>query len=154
MVVPLTNVHQRQTSHGALNVVTPDFHLQERVAGNGQTTVAYLAWGQPLYPDKQLLGLWDGASYHRGAERQECLTHAHAGLPETEWQVTCLLFAPHAPEQNPTEDVWLKGKQYLRKHFAVNNTFAQVKRCFSEFLNSLSVESAKLRWYWPEKQMI
>ena len=54
----------------------------------------------------------------------------------------------------PIEDVWLKGKHYLRKHFAVNKTFAAVKRCFSTFLSSLSFESAKCRWYWPEAQMI
>ena len=154
IVVPLTNVRQRQTYYGALNLLTHEFHLQEGVAGNGKTTGAYIEWCQTLYPDKKLLFLWDGASYHRGADLQEFLTRENAGLPEAEWKVTCLLFAPNAPEQNPTEDVWLKGKQYLRKHFAINKTFAQVKRCFSEFLNSLSFTSTKLGWYWPEEQMI
>ena len=137
-----------------IEFVDADFHLQERVAGNGKTTVAYIEWCQTLYPDKKLLFLWDGASYHRGADLKEFLTRENAGFPEADWKVTCMLFAPNAPEQNPTEDVWLKAKQYLRKHFAVNKTFAQVKRCFSEFLNSLSFTSAKLRWYWPEEQMI
>jgi transposase len=154
LVVPLTNVRQRQTYYGALNLLTQKFHLQEGVAGNGKTTVAYIEWCQTLYPDKKLFLLWDGASSHRGADLQAFLTRANAGLPESEWKVTCLVFAPNAPEQNPTEDVWLKGKPYLRKQFAVNKTFAQVKRCFSEFLNSFSFTSAKLRWYWPEKQMI
>ena len=154
MVVPLTNTRQRQTYHEALTLLTQDFHLQESVAGHGKTTVAYIEWCQTLYPDKKLLFLWDGASYHRGADLQGFLTRAKAGLPEADWKVTCLVFAPTAPEQNPTEDVWLKGKQYLRKHFAVNKTFAQVKRCFSEFLTSRRFTSAKLRWYWPEEQMI
>ena len=154
LVVPLTNTRQRQTYYGALNWLTREFHLRERGAGNGKTTVAYMEWCQTLYPDKKLLFLWAGASYHRGADRQEFLTRANAGLSEADWKVTCLLFAPHVPEQTPTEDVWLKGKQYLRKHFAINKTFAQVKRCFSEFLTSLRCTSAKLRWYWPEEQMI
>ena len=68
--------------------------------------------------------------------------------------MTCLLFAPNAPEQNPTEELWLKGKTHLRKHFAVNKTFAQVKHCFFTFLSSLSFASTKLPWYWPEQQMI
>lgn len=154
ILVPLTNARQRQTYYGALNLLTHEFHLQESVAGNGKTTVAYIEWCQTLYPDKKLVFLWDGASYHRGADLQGFLTRENAGLPVADWKVTCMLFAPNAPEQNPTEDVWLKGKQYLRKHFAVNKTFIQVKRCFSEFLNSLSFTSAKLRWYWPEEQMI
>ena len=129
----LTNKRQRQTYYGALNLLTQEFHLQERVAGNGKNTVAYIEWCQTLYPDKKLFFLWDGASYHRGADLQEFLARENAGLPEADWKVTCMLFAPNAPEQNPTEDVWLKGKQYLRKHFAVNKTFAQVKRCFSNF---------------------
>jgi hypothetical protein len=65
-----------------------------------------------------------------------------------------MLFASNAPKQNSTEDVWLKGKQYLRKRFAINKTFVQVKRCFSEFLTSLSFAPAKLRWYWFEEQLI
>ena len=63
----------------------------------------------------------------------------NADLPEADWKITCLRFAPNAPEQNPTEDVWLKGKTHLRKQFALNKTFAQVKRCFSSFLNSLQL---------------
>jgi hypothetical protein len=154
LVGPLTNARQRQTYYGALNLLTHEFHLQEGVAGNGETTVAYLQWCQRLYPDKKVLFLWDGASYHRGADLQEFLRRENAGWPEADWKVTCMLFAPNPPEQNPTEDVGLKGKQYLRKRFAINKTFAQVKRCFSEFLNSLSFAPAKLRWYWFEEQLI
>jgi hypothetical protein len=42
LVVPLTNARQRQTYYGALNLLTHEFHLQEGVAGNGETTVAYI----------------------------------------------------------------------------------------------------------------
>jgi hypothetical protein len=49
---------------------------------------------------------------------------------------------------------WLKGKTYLRKQFAVNKTLAAVKHCFSAFLRTLSFESIKCRWYWPDPQMI
>jgi len=128
--------------------------LQEATAGDGANTVADIKWCQSRYPDKKLLFLWDGASYHRGEEIQKFLEHTNAGLPEKDWPVTCMLFAPNAPEQNPTEEVWLKGKTHLRKHFAVNKTFAQVNRCFSTFLNALSFTSAKLGWYWPTEQMI
>ena len=54
--------------------------MKEFSAGNGENTVAYIQWCQSLYPDKPLLYLWDGASYHRGAEMQEFLTRENAGV--------------------------------------------------------------------------
>src|SRR5215510_13752619 len=82
-----------------------------------------------------------GAYDQRGEEMQKFLAQENAGLAEADWKITCLRFAPNAPEQNPVEDVWLKGKTYLRKRFALNKTFAQVKRCFSSFLKSLRFTS-------------
>ena len=154
LVVPMTNERERQTYYGALNLLTQECHWSEAPTGNGVNTGAYLQWGQTLYPDKQFFFLWDGASYHRGEELQKFLVQENADLPEADWKVTCLRFAPHAPEQNPTAEVGLKGKTPLRKQFARNKTFAQVKRCFSTFLNALQFTSTKLSWYWPTEQMI
>lgn len=153
ITVPMTNARTRQTYYGALNLLTHEFHLQEGTAGDGANTVEYIEWCQRLYPNKKLLLLWDGASYHRGAAMQEFLAHENVGVPAEDWKVTCLLFAPNAPEQNPTEDVWLKGKTHLRKNFAMNKTFAQVKRCFLEFFSGKTFASVKFSWYWPCPQM-
>ncbi len=153
IAVPMTNERQRQTYYGAVNLFTRAVHLQEGAAGDGENTVAYIQWCQRRYPGKKLLFLWDGASYHRSTEVQEFLARTHAGLGEEQGKVTCLLFAPNAPEQNPTEDLWLKGKTHLRKNFAVNKTFAHVKHYFAAFLRSLGFDSVKLSWYWPVPQM-
>lgn len=153
IVVPITNERQRQTYYGAINLVTREVHLQEGRTGDGETTVAYIQWCQSLYPGKRLLFLWDGASYHRSTDLQVFLARENAGLTEEQWRVTCLRFAPNAPEQNPTEELWLKGKRHLRKQFALNKPFAQVKHCFTAFLRSLKFDSGKLRWYWPSPQL-
>lgn len=154
IAIPMTNQRQRQTYYGALNGQTGQVHLREAPAGDGAHTVAYIQWCQSLYPDKKLLFLWDGASYHRSAPMQAFLAQENDGLAEADWNVTCLLFAPNAPEQNPTEELWLKGKNHLRTQFAVNKTFATVKQCFVTFLHQLHLDSAKLRWYWPPTQLI
>lgn len=154
IVVPMTNERQRQTYYGALNLLTQEFHRYEAPTGNGVNTVAYIRWCPTLYPDKKLLFLWDGASYHRGEEMQTFLAQENAGVPEAEWKVTCVRFAPNAPDQNPVENVWLKGKTHLRKQFALNKTFAQVKACFSSVLNALRFTSMKFSWYWPTAEMI
>jgi DDE superfamily endonuclease len=80
--VPLTNQKQRQTYYGALNFLTREFHLKAFPAGNSQHTQSYLQWLQELYPGKQLLLLWDGASYHRDGALQEFLAHVNQGLDE------------------------------------------------------------------------
>ena len=115
---------------------------------------AFLKYLSSQCPESRIALIWDGASYHRGEEMRKFLAQENADLAETDWKVTGMRFAPNAPEQNPTEDVWLTGKTHLRTQFALNKTFAQVKRCFSTFLQALQFTSTKLRWYWPTAQMI
>ena len=96
--------------------------------------MAYLRWLMEVYRGKKLLLLWDGATYHRDLQCQEFLAQVNQGLEEKDWLVTCLRFAPNAPEQNPVEDIWLAGKNYVRKKFSKNKTFAAVKKSFCGFL--------------------
>ncbi len=152
--VEMSNQKQRQTYYGAINLVTRQAHIKAFCAGNAQNTVAYLEWLQELYPGKKLLLLWDGASYHRDGTIQEFLAHANEGLKEEDWRLTLCRFAPNAPEQNPVVDFWLAGKNHLRRCFAQNKTFAQVKKAFSSFLQDFSLQSVKFDWYAPNLQLI
>ncbi len=152
--IPITNQKLRQTYYGAVNFLTQQFHLKPFLSGNGENTVAYVKWLRKLYPDAKLWLLWDGATYHRYVEMRDYLLEINADLPEEEWPVTCILFAFNAPEQNPVEDIWLKGKNWLRKNFAFNKTFADVKKCFSECLQDAIFPSAKYDWYKPHPQTI
>lgn len=152
--IPITNQKSRQTYYGAVNFLTQQFHLKCFSAGNGENTVAYVKWLRQLYPATRLWLLWDGASYHRYAEMRDYLVEINADLPEEEWPVTCILFASNAPEQNPVEDIWLKGKNWLRKHFAFNKTFVDVKKCFFDHLQDGVFPSAKHDWYKPSPHLI
>ena len=89
----------------------------------------------------------DKASYHGGQEVRAYLNKVNQGLEEKDWKVTCLLFATNAPDQNPVEDVWLQGKNFLRRHFYENKTFNQVKWSFLNFLNRKVFNFGKCRWY-------
>lgn len=151
--VPMTNQRDHQTYYGAVNLLTHQFHLKAFPAGQGVWTVAYLRWLRDYYPGKRIIILWDGASYHRSAEVKTLLAEVNAGLAEPDWQLTCWLFAPNAPDQNPVEDIWLQGKNYLRRHFALNKTFAAVKTCFSQFLDQFRFDSVKFAWYFPDLQI-
>lgn len=152
--VMMTNQRERQTYYGAVNLLTRAFPLRAFPAGKGQHTVSYLEWLPRLYPRKKFLLLWDGASYHRDEQVKAYLTKTNAGLAEKERWISCLLFAPNAPEQNPVEDIWLQGKNHLRKNFAINKTFGAVKGCFETYLSSLRFNSVKFDWYMPYSRIV
>src|SRR5262245_65754874 len=100
----MTNERERQTYYGAINLLTNTVHLQERPVGDGASTVAYLRWCQILYPNKKLLLLWDGASYHRGQEMQTFLVQEKAGVAYADGKMTCTLRAPKASKQNAVDE--------------------------------------------------
>lgn len=154
LTVPITNERERQTYYGTVNLLTHEIVVQAFPGGKGAYTVAFLRGLRDHYGGKPIILLWDGATYHRDAQVKALLTEVNADSPEHAWQLTCLRFAPNAPEQNPIEDVWLQAKNFLRKHFVQHHTFAQVKAGFLHFLHHFSFDSVKFTWYTPDLQII
>lgn len=115
--IPMTNFRKRQTYYGAIEPLSGEVIVVPTETANGYWTTIFVEYLRQDYPEKRLILLWDGASYHRGVEMQEYLEAVNLKRQRDEWLVTCVLFAPNAPDQNPIEDVWLKAKQYLRKHW-------------------------------------
>lgn len=145
--VSVLNERERQTYYGAVNCFTGDFHVLPFSAGNGENTVEYVKYLQSVLKNKKIMLIWDGASYHRYSAMQEYLKIINKDLAPENWQITCVLFAPNAPEQNPVEDIWLKAKSYIRKFFIENKTFAQVKKAFFTFLSSNKFIFPKMQMY-------
>ena len=58
------------------------------------------------------------------------------GLREEDWKITCLNFAPNAPQENPVEDIWLQLKTWLRKYYYQYETFEQLIGDCYEFFKS------------------
>ena len=152
--VPIQNAKERQTYYGVLNLYNKDFILAPFDKGDGENTVLLIKQVQALNEGKKLIIIWDGATYHRCEEVQAHLGKVNRGLEEKDWKITCLLFAPNAPDQNPVEDVWLRGKDFLRKHFYENKTFNQVKSSFFNFLNKRIFDFSKLEWYLKFPQIV
>ena len=50
--------------------------------------------------------MWDGVKHHTGENMQQFLSKQNDGLLKSEWEITCELFAPYAPEENPVETIW------------------------------------------------
>lgn len=145
--VPIKNAKERQTYYGVMNLYNQEFKMSAYEKGNGENTVDFLKYLLAEKKGSRLVILWDNASYHCSKEVQSYLSEVNHGLEEKEWKITCLPFAPNAPQQNPVEDVWLQGKNFLRRHFFENKTFQQVKYNFFTFLNKKIFNFEKPHWY-------
>ena len=79
--------------------------------------------------------IWDGASYHKYGEFRDFLLELNGDKEPDNWSITCILFAPNAPQQNPVEDIWLQAKNFLRKYWYLCRSFKIVKFLFEFFTN-------------------
>ena len=145
--IPILNERDRQTCYRAVDLYRKDFHVRCYDKGNSSNTVLFVKYLQRQCNGKKLLLIWDKAGYHRYSEMRSYLEEVNKGLEEKDWKITCLLFESAAPEENHVEDIWLKGKNFLRRHFYQNKTFAQVKKSFFNFLNRQFFDFKKLGWY-------
>lgn len=146
--VPIINEKERQTFYGAVNCFSKEFIIKDYPRGNGVHTVEFLKFLQMINPGKKIYIFWDGASYHKFSETREYLKEINYKLYKKDWKIECILFAPHAPEQNPVEDIWLKGKTELREKFETNDSFGEVVKYFLNFLNKNIFDLNKFNWYF------
>ncbi len=147
--IPMKNYRARQTYYGAIEQVSGEVTVMPFSAGNGESTVAFIKHLRKKYAQKRLILLWDGATYHTQGEMMTYLQQVNAGRDPEAWMRTCVLFAPHAPEQNPAEDIWLRAKQCVRKNWRLCDTFRNVKRIFKDAIDGIFFDSEKLRMYSP-----
>lgn len=148
--IPIKNIKDRQTYFGALDYQTQEFIVHEYPAGNSSSTVDFIKYLQNQRPGKRIALIWDGASYHRSDEVKKFLASVNERAnSKAEWQITCIRFAPNAPEQNPVEDVWLQAKNFLRKFWPLCKSFSVVKWLFKFFTNHQEFDFPKLHQYEP-----
>ncbi len=152
--VPIKNEKERQTYYGALNYQSQEFTLQAYPAGNGESTVKFIKHLQKQYSQKKLVLIWDGASYHKCDELRQFLAEVNQDKNEENWLITCCLFAPNAPEQNPVEDIWLQGKNLLRKYWHFCQSFRAVKELFELFTEGQKFDLPKIKKYQPASVFI
>lgn len=146
--IPMTNFRYRQTYYGVLNPFSTEFQLFPFDKANQECTLTFLEKILEIHKDKRILMIWDGAPYHRSGKIKEFLETINKDLEPENWKLTLMRFAPNAPEQNPVEDVWLQGKNFIRKNFQHLNTFAETKKAFFNSLNDIKFTFNKFNWYY------
>jgi transposase len=133
--IPILNPRERQTYYGALNLFTQDFVMIPATTANGELTIKFIKTLQGKHPSARILLIWDGASYHRGQEMKTFLAQQNQKLSPEEWKITCVRFAPYAPQENPVEAIWLQLKTLLRRFYRFGKSFNIVKRLFQLFVD-------------------
>jgi transposase len=126
-----------------------EFILKDYETGNSENTVDFMKYLQAEYQDQRIVLIWDGATYHKSQYIKDFLALGNHGKDRVEWPFTCILSAPHSPEQNPVEDVWLHGKNGLRSIWHLLASFPAVKYLFEFCLNYQKFDFHKIKWYLP-----
>lgn len=152
--IPIVNERSKQTYYGAVNLYTQQCLLQAYEAGNSEGTIAFLKYLLNQCPESRIALLWDGASYHRSQEVREYLESVNQGLDESNWKITCIRFAPNAPQQNPIEDVWLQSKRFIRECYHLCKSFGVVKYLFEFVTHRQIFDFPKLLTYGCFSQII
>ena len=133
--VEMTNQKLTQTYYEALNYKNKEFLVQPYEKGDSAQTISFLKNLITQGPNPRVTSIWDGATYHKPQELREYLELVNKEKSPEEWQINSILFAPNPPEQNPVKDIWLQGKNLLRKFAYRCKFFTIVKRLFMFFLN-------------------
>ncbi len=147
--ISMLNQRSRQTYFGALNYQIKEFILRKYDVVNGASTIDFIKHLQGKFPGKKIVLIWDGAAYHKSQEVKEFLALMNQGKEQSEWQLTCILFAPNSPEQKSVEDVWLQGKNFLRNFWHRLKSFSIVKWLFQFCLSHQKFDFPKIHNYSP-----
>jgi putative transposase len=70
----------RQTYYGAIDCQTRIFQLRAYPAGDSHSTIKFIEYLRSLYPQSQLMLIWDGASYHHSILVKHYLAKLNQGL--------------------------------------------------------------------------
>jgi hypothetical protein len=75
-------------------------------------------------------------------------------IEEKDWLITCCLFAPYGPKENPVEAIWLQVKNFIRRFYYRCRNFSIAKKLFQLFFKFNLFNPPNLEKYDAFVQMI
>jgi transposase len=84
---------------------------------------------------------------NRFGEFRNFLSEINGDKEPDDFLITCILFAPNAPQQNPVEDIWLQAKNFLRKYWYLCRSFKIIKFLFEFFTKEHKFDFPKIHQY-------
>jgi hypothetical protein len=142
-IIETNNTRKRKNFYGFLNLKTGQEHAFMTDKQNMGVTAEVLTMVRTLYPDKQLVIIWDNCGWHRGSKVVEWI--------EADGNTETIHFPPYTPDLNPQEHVWKAGrKATTHNHFIGEqlDTIAEQLKVYIETQN-FSYELLGLRAEQP-----
>lgn len=129
-VLKITRDKTAQSYFGAWNHKSKLCHLVPLVWQNQKTMIEALTEMTKLYPNKNIVIVWDNAKWHKGKEMREQL---RKGKPLQ--NIHLINYPPYAPDMNPQEHVWKHGKEEIS-----NQTFATFDELKEKFESAIKLK--------------
>lgn len=124
--IEISNQRESRSIYGFLNVRTGQEHAFKTKWQNMYITRDILGKLRKIYPDQKILLIWDQAPWHRGSKAQEFINQ--------DGNIETIYFPRAAPEENPQEHVWKKGRSQI-----THNRFIQdIDQTTDEFVKYLN----------------
>ena len=125
--IEVSNSHrERRNIYGFLNLRTGRQHAFKTMKQNMRVTRDVLKHVRKLYPRKKIALFWDSAGWHKGSEVTQFI--------DVDQKIKIIHFPTYAPEQNPQEHVWKKG----RSHVSHNRFIEDIDTATDEFISYLN----------------
>jgi transposase len=120
-----SSVERRQV-YGFLNLKTGEEHAFKTLKQNMHVTTDILKQVREIYPKQKIVLLWDNAGWHRGSVVQEFIGQDR--------NIEVIHFPKYAPEENPQEHVWKRGRSEVTHNRFIDDIDAATDD-FIAFLN-------------------
>lgn len=117
---------ERRQIYGFLNLKTGIEHAFKTFKQNMQVTADVVKRIRDLYPKQKIILLWDNAGWHRGSTVQEAIRQ--------DGNIGIIHFPKYAPEENPQEHVWKRGRSEVTHNRFIEDIDAATDE-FVAFLN-------------------
>lgn len=92
----------RRQVYGFLNLKTGQEHAFKTMKQNMAVTAGILKEVRAIYPKQKIVLLWDNAGWHKGSVVQTFI--------KQDGNIETIHFPKYAPEENPQEHVWKRGR--------------------------------------------
>ena len=133
--IKVTKKRESRSIYGCLNIKTCTEHAFKTEWQNMYVTAAILPKLRAIYPNKKILLVWDKAGWHKGIEAQKVI--------QADGHIDTLYFPSAAPEENPQEHVWKKGRSQITHNAFIQNIDTTTDD-FVSYLNSTKFPYALL----------
>jgi len=125
--IEVASKKEARSIYGFLNIRNGKEHAFKTKWQNMYITANVLGKLRKIYPTQKILLIWDQAPSHKGSKAQEFI--------KQDGRIETIYFPRAAPEENPQEHVWKKGRSSITHNKFIKN-IDTVTDEFADYLNT------------------